>query len=265
MTARGWAVVTGASSGIGREIACVLAEQGHDLVLVARRGPVLEALAEDLRQRCGVQAHTVALDLGDRDAPRRLAQQLQADDIVPAVLVNNAGFGLYGAHAKQDPEQVRALLELNIVALTLLTRQLLPPMLQAGRGRILNIASTAAFLPGPRMATYFASKAYVLSYSEALAEELAGRGISVTALCPGPTRSEFFERAGMSPAVLAMGRMPSSREVAEFGVRAMQRGQRVAIHGASNHLLAFLPRLAPRRAVAWVVGWITRPRGRRAG
>lgn len=195
----------------------------------------------------------------------RLAQQLQADDIVPAVLVNNAGFGLYGAHAKQDPEQVRALLELNIVALTLLTRQLLPPMLQAGRGRILNIASTAAFLPGPRMATYFASKAYVLSYSEALAEELAGRGISVTAVCPGPTRSEFFERAGMSPAVLAMGRMPSSREVAEFGVRAMQRGQRVAIHGASNHLLAFLPRLAPRRAVAWVVGWITRPRGRRAG
>lgn len=261
-------MVTGASSGIGREIAKLLAEQQHDVVLVARSADVLAALASELRARCGVQAMAIALDLSIADAPERLAQRLRDDGIVPAVLVNNAGFGFYGPHAKQPPDEVRRLLELNVVALTMLTRQLLPAMLQSGSGRILNVASTAAFLPGPRMATYFASKAYVLSYSEALAEELDGRGITVTALCPGPTRSAFFERAGMNPAVLAMGRMPTAREVARFGVDAMQRGRRVAVPGVANRLLALLPRLAPRGAVAWVVGRITRPRGsrsRRAG
>ncbi|MDO5505117.1 MAG: SDR family oxidoreductase [Pseudoxanthomonas suwonensis] len=253
-----WAIVTGASAGIGRELARGLAAEGHALVLVARRAEALAALAEELRQAHGIQALPLAIDLAGVDGADRLTGELTARGIVPRVLVNNAGIGVYGMHAGNPVEEVQALLDLNIIALTRLTRKLLPAMLAAGRGHILNMASTAAFMPGPRMAVYFASKAYVLSYSEALAEELAGSGISVTALCPGPTRSGFFRRARMRDDTLSND-LADAAAVARFGLQAMRRGQRVGIHRVRNKLLVLAARVAPRRMLAAIVERVTRP------
>lgn len=251
-------MVTGASAGIGLELARCLAADGHDVVLVARRAAALESLASQLQQAHGVRALDLAIDLATEHGPDQLVQALSEQGIVPQVLVNNAGIGLYGAHATNPVDDVQMLLDLNIRALTLVTRLLLPRMIESGAGNILNVASTAALLPGPRMAVYFASKAYVLSYSQALAQELARCGIGVTALCPGPTRSEFFERAGMRPN--ALGRPADARELAQFGIRAMRRGQRVAIHGTRNRLMAFALRFVARDTATRLAARVTRSR-----
>lgn len=254
----GWAVVTGASGGIGLELARCLAAYGHDLALIARSATALESLAAELSQAHGIRALAIATDLATQDGPEQLVRTLGQHGIVPRVLVNNAGIGLHGQHADNPVEDIEALLALNIRALTVLTRQLLPPMLEAGTGYILNVASVAGFLPGPLMAVYFASKAYVLSYSQALAQELASSSISVTALCPGPTRSAFFERAGMRGD--ALGAPADTRDVAEFGIRAMRRGQRVAIHGTRNRLMAFALRFVPRDMATRMAARVTRNR-----
>ena len=255
-----WALVTGASNGIGLEIAHALAAAGHPVALAARSADKLEALAHALQRDHGVDTRVVAIDLGQRDAADLLVDTLADMDIHPRVLVNNAGFGVYGLHAHTLLDDEQAMIDLNITALTRLTKRLLPGMLLVRDGRILNVASTAAFQPGPYMAVYYATKAYVLSYSEALAEELKDTRVTVTALCPGPTASGFQDKAAMHDSALVKGkRLPSAKSVALYGVRAMQRGQRVAIHGGMNWMLAQSIRFTPRRMVTWLVAKLSQP------
>lgn len=245
------ALITGASGGIGLDLAREYARHGFDLVLTARSEGKLEQAAAELRG-LGAQAQTVALDLGVAGAPQRLMDELAARGVQLDVLVNNAGFANHGPFAEAKLEQELGLIELNITSLTALTRLALPGMLGRGRGRILNVASTAAFLPGPLMATYYASKAYVLSFSEALAEELHGSGVAVTALCPGPTHSGFQERAGMQGSrLLRLGApaMMTSAQVARAGFEGSVRGARVVIPGLVNQLQAVSLRFTPRAVV----------------
>lgn len=254
------ALVTGASSGIGREIARELARAGHPLVLTARRADALEALAGELRRTHGVEVQVLPADLAAADGADRLVADLQARQLDIGVLVNNAGFGVFGRHLDNEPAAEDEMLQVNIRSLTRLTRWLLPAMVHAGAGRVLNVASTASFQPGPYMAVYYATKAYVLSYSEALAEELRGTGVTVTALCPGPTASGFQDKAAMHDSALVHDRrLPTAAEVAAFGVRAMRGGRRVAVPGWRNRLLAFSVRLTPRAWVTRLVAHMSRP------
>lgn len=247
------ALITGASSGIGMEMARILAQRGIDLVLVARRGDVLQDLKAELERRQRVQARVLAVDLADRSAVDGIFPSLQVDGIAVDYLINNAGFGTHGVFQDLDLDRVQAMIDVNITALTRLTRHALPGMLQRGRGRILNVASSAAFQPAALMTVYAATKAYVLHFSEALAVELKGTGIRVTALCPGPTASAFFTVADMDGAFLVKLFKPAEvRGVADYGLAAMMAGRPVAVHGALNRLMAFGVRLAPRRFVAWL-------------
>jgi short-subunit dehydrogenase len=242
------ALVTGASAGIGLELSRVLAAHGHDLVLVARRRDVLDRVAAELSGRHGVAVTVLPADLADPDAPVGIHRELRERGIAIDILVNNAGFGLRGTFAEMDEQRIGDMLQVNVSALTLLTRLFLPGMVQRGRGRVLQLASTAAFQPGPLMAEYYATKAYVLSFSQAIAEELRQSGVTITALCPGPTRTEFADVAGMqSSRLFGAAFVMTARDVAEYGYRAMMRGRRVAIPGVVNRLVAFSTRLAPRR------------------
>jgi short-subunit dehydrogenase len=241
------ALVTGASSGIGLEIARILAKD-HDVTLAARSADKLDALAAELGG-----ARVVCVDLADPAGPRKLVAELPAVD----VLVNNAGCGDWGPFAKAPEAKLDEMIELNIGALTRLARAYLPGMLERGSGRIMNVASTAAFQPGPLMAVYYATKAYVLSFSEALAEETRGSGVTVTALCPGPTASGFQAGAAMEHSRLVKGRkLPSAAEVAAYGVKAMRRGDVVAVPGFGNKALAASVRFSPRPVIRRVVSRI---------
>lgn len=253
-----WAVVTGASGGIGLEIARELAARGHALVLTARSVDSLNALAHTLQREHGTRCLVVPLDLGAPGGAEALAQRISEAGVEPAVLVNNAGFGVYGRFAGADIGQTQAMIDLNVSALTRLTALLLPAMLRRRQGRILNVASTAAFQPGPGMAVYFATKAYVLSFSEALDAELHGQGVTVTALCPGATATGFEARAKGERSALFQGRVATARAVARYGVRAMERGQRVAVEGWLNRIMAASVRFAPRRVVTALAGWLMR-------
>jgi short-subunit dehydrogenase len=249
----GSALVTGASAGIGLEIARLLAEDGLDLILVARRKERLDQLAAELIESHGIRARVFDEDLSDRHACFRIESRLRQRGAIPDVLVNNAGFGARGRHVELGLERQISMLDVNVVALTLLTRLLLPHMLERGRGTILNVASTAAFQPGPNMAVYYASKAYVVSYSEALAEELRGSKVTVSCLCPGPTETEFREVAGMGDSLLfRLGTMDASR-VARTGVSAMRRKKSLAIPGLVNRAGVVATRLAPRLLVRRIV------------
>ncbi len=238
------ALITGASSGIGLEIARVLAPD-HDLVLVARSAAKLEALAEELGG-----ARVIAADLADPAAVAKIAAEVPAVD----VLINNAGVGDFGPFAEADIDKTLGMIQLNVTSLTALARTYLPGMLERGSGRIMNVASTASFQPGPLMAVYYATKAYVLSFSEALAEETRGTGVTVTALCPGPTTSGFQAAAEMelSPLV-ANKKLPTSAEVAEFGVKAMRKGDAVAVPGVLNKIMASGVRFTPRPVMRRIV------------
>lgn len=244
------AIVTGAGSGIGRELARILAGQGHAVVLVSRNLDALAALADELRQRGGT-ASILQLDLAEDGAAQVLFDHVAGRT---EVLVNNAGIGTFGPFAEADPEAMQEMIRVNVLALTRLTRLFLPGMIESRTGRILNVASTAAFQPGPLMAVYYATKAYVLHLSEALAEELRGSGVTVTALCPGPTRTDFHRRAAMEDSGLVTDRRPmDARVVALAGYQGMMRGRRVVIPGLLNRLLALAVRLAPRALVTRVV------------
>jgi len=238
------ALITGASSGIGVELARVFAAHGHELVLVARRQDRLNALADAIAAS-GVSRPTVlALDLASRAAVARLATELSARGLEPAIVVNNAGFGLSGDAAKLSRDEQLAMIDLNVRALTELSLAFVDS-LERHRGGILNVASVAAFLPGPGMAVYYASKAYVLSFSEALHRELAGRGIRVTALCPGPVETEFQMRSGMQlPAAAKIVELAAAR-VAQIGYDGFMRGERVVIAGAANRIAVALMRFIP--------------------
>lgn len=257
------ALVTGASSGIGGELASVLAGEGCNVVLVARDQGKLTQRAHGLRTQHGVKATVIARDLGVPSAPTEIAEQLRRGAITVDVLVNNAGFGRHGAFAESDLSGQLQMIQVNAAALTHLTRLLLPGMIERRHGRILNVASTAAFQPGPLMAVYYATKAYVLSFSEALANELQGTGVTVTALCPGPTTTGFQERAGVGHTKLMRGRIADARSVALAGYDGMMRGRAVVIPGFRNRLLAVAVRLLPRAVVTSVVRRIQDDRERR--
>jgi len=240
------AVVTGASSGIGLELARIFARERYDLVLVARNQPALEHIAAELRTMRGVRVDVIAADLSTPEAPQQIYEQTGRAD----VLVNNAGFGVYGEFADSPVEDDIGLLRLNIEALVVLTRLFLPGMLQGRKGRILNVASTAAFQPGPLMALYYASKAFVLSFSEAIANELEGSGVTVTALCPGPTATGFQARARMEDSnLLKRMQVMDAATVAEAGYRGMIAGKTIVIPGTRNWLVAESVRFAPRKLV----------------
>jgi short-subunit dehydrogenase len=252
-TTRPVALVTGASAGIGREFAHVLAREGHDLVLVARRQPELEELAAELKEQYGADSRVVPADLARTTAVGSIVKALGPDTEID-VLINNAGFGGLGAFIDRDRKEDLRMVAVNVTALTDLTKALLPGMVERKRGRILNVASTAAFQPGPFMAVYYATKAYVLSLSQALAEEVNGTGVTVTCLCPGVTESEFHQVAGTNDVPLTAGALSmSARSVAQAGYRGMTRGKLVVIPGMHNKIGAQSIRFAPRRTVLKVV------------
>ncbi len=256
------ALVTGASSGIGLELATLLARDRHELVLVARRRDRLEAIASGLREEFGVAVTVLATDLADPAAPDSIARQLTERSLPIDTLINNAGFGAHGFFAKTPPEVDAEMIRVNVMALTHLTRLLLPGMLERRRGRILNVASTAAFQPGPFMAVYYATKAYVLSFSEALANETAGTGVTVTALCPGPTVTDFQRRAGVAKTLLFRGPLlMDAPTVARAGYDGMMRGKRVVIPGVANRFLVQALRITPRRLATAVARRIQESRG----
>jgi uncharacterized protein len=244
-TTRKIALVTGASSGIGLEMSRQLSRDGYELILVARSEEKLRAIAKELGN-----AKVIVADLAEPDAPQRVFDAAGAVD----VLVNNAGYGLSGPFSETDLARELEMIQLNIAALTHLTKLFLRPMLERKSGHIVNVASTAAFQPGPLMAVYYATKAYVLSFSEAIADELRDSGVMVTALCPGPTATGFADVAGMNESRLFSVTKPmSSRRVARYGVRAMLHGKRVAIPGVANKLMMQSLRVSPRRLVVALV------------
>jgi short-subunit dehydrogenase len=257
---KGFTLVTGASTGIGRELALIAASRNRPLVLVARSVEKLTDLARTLRETNGVPAEVVPLDLSRPEAPASLFHELLRRKLFVEVLINNAGFGSFGKFHETPLPPILEMLRLNVVALTELTHLFLPAMVERRRGRILNVASTAGLQPGPWMAGYYASKAYVLSFTEALAEELAGTGVTATALLPGPTRTEFQSRAGMAESRLFTIGAADARSVAEAGYRAMEAGRAVVIPGLSNRMLALSVRLSPRWAVRKVAGWLNQKR-----
>ena len=242
--------ITGASSGIGADIARSLAAKGYSVTLIARRAERLEALAKDLEAQHGVTALTISADLADPQARANLADQLHAGPQLIG-LVNNAGLGAFAAVAEADPDVERRMVEVNIAAVHDLTVRLLPGMVARGRGSILNTASCAGYQPIPYMATYAATKAFVTSFSEAIATELSGTGVSCTALCPGPVRTEFSDVAGASGLEDSMPSIAvvDAAEVARQGVDGMIKGSRVVIPGIANRISAVAGRVSPRALV----------------
>ncbi len=245
------ALVTGASAGLGVEFARQLSKRGHALVLAARRKDRLDELARELGY-----ARAVAIDLSKKDAAAKLLADVEAHGEVVDVVVNNAGFGLIGRFAELDAKRQRQMIDLNVGALTDLCRAVAPGMIERKGGSILNVASTAAFQPGPKMAVYFATKAFVLSLSEALHEELKPHGIRVSCLCPGPTRTEFGEVAGFGGNGafdrFAMG----AAEVVEIGLKGLDKNKAVVIPGLINKITANSGRFAPRSTVRKIAGAI---------
>lgn len=248
------AIITGASYGIGLDLAECFARDGYDLILTARSESALGEAAERLSNTYGVTAVPIALDLGQIGAGERLADEIQHRGLHVDVLVNNAGYGYAGAFGSSDLDTQLGMIDLNVRALVELTHIYWQSMLASGRGGVLNLASTAAFQPGPLMAVYYASKAFVLSFSEALWEEARGKGVHVSCLCPGPTTSRFRERAGTDKKKLSQAGAPmSSMSVAELGYRAWKANKRVEIAGLRNRALATAVPFLPRTAVLGIV------------
>lgn len=254
-------LITGASEGIGAELARVMAESGHDLALVARRGERLAALANEIATTGRPRPLVIASDLSRPEGVETLMQALAAEGAHVDVLVNNAGFGLHGAARDLDRAEQLEMIDLNIRSLTDLTLRLLPQIAEA-RGRILQVASTAAFLPGPNMAVYYATKAYVLSFSEALAQETKRTGVRVSVLCPGPTSTGFQTRAGLDATLFNMLRPASARAVAEAGYAGLMAGQRVIVPGVMNKASRLLARLTPNEILLPIVGRLQESRKR---
>lgn len=246
-------LITGASSGIGRELARFFARDGFALVLASRSAARLAPVVSQLRDAHGASVTTIPADLGKPDDIERLFSTLTASDIRVDVLVNNAGFGGAGRFSETSLEQELGMIALNVDAAVTLTKRLLPQMLENRRGRILNVASTAAFQPGPFQAVYFATKAFVLSFSEAIAEELRDTGVTVTTLCPGPTETGFAARAGFKSSPM-MGARMDARSVAEVAYTATLRGERIVVPGVVNKMHAQAVRLTPRRLLARLAG-----------
>jgi short-subunit dehydrogenase len=253
------ALITGASSGIGMALAHQFAQDGYQLVLAARGVAKMQALADELQRKFKVSVTVIGADLETHDGAARLHADIKAQGIVLSALANNAGYGAFGEFKDSALRSELAMMQLNMNTVVVLTKLFLPDLL-ATRGKILNTASTAAFQPGPYMAVYYATKSFVLSFSEAIASELEDTGVTVTALCPGPTASGFQDKADLGNSALIKGKkLPTSEEVAALGYRAMQRGQRVYIPGFVNWAMAQSMRFTPRNLATKVVKILTRP------
>ncbi len=254
-------LITGASSGLGRELARVFAAHGHDLILTARSEERLRDLREELQCRFGCRATVIPADLQESHAAVWLAEAIKARGLQVDILVNNAGFGDYGLFAEGDRNKQEAMIRVNVLALTTLTRALLPQMMRRRKGRILNVASIASFAPGPFMAVYYATKAYVLSFSQALAAELKPYGITVSALCPGLIDTGFEKAADLEDSKL-FDRLPVSHpaEVARYGYKLTMLGKTVGVHGAPYKAMAFATRLSPRELTTRLIMLIQRGR-----
>ncbi len=255
------ALITGASSGIGAELSHQFAADGIDVVLVARSKAKLEKLADDLQREYAIKAHVIARDLSVETAPEEIYDELKGQGITIDYLVNNAGFGNFGPFIDQNLDNELDMLRVNVLALTALTRLFLPSMIEKGRGHILNLASVASFMPGgPGMAAYFASKAFVLPFSTALSAELRGTGVKVTALCPGPTKTDFDYSGDLSKTLLFTHNLSTAKKVAAQGYRAMKRGQRTFVPGLVNKILAVAGVLPPRGIPLAITGFLLKPR-----
>ena len=244
------AVITGASSGIGLEIARQFAKHKHNVTLVARREDLLNKIADELREKYKVQVHVLAKDLSDIKQVDEVYSFTTFHKLQVKYLVNNAGFGDYAFFEAATWEKLAAMIDVNVKALTRLSWLYVKDMIKNETGKIMNVASTAAFQPGPLMAVYFATKSYVLSLSEAMANELEGKKVTVTALCPGPTESEFQKVADQQNSKIIKNKnLPSSKDVAAYGYESMMKGKTVAIHGAMNYLMAQSSRFFPRNLI----------------
>ncbi len=245
------ALITGASTGIGRELAFIAAENGYDLALVARTQGPLETVAAEIERKTSRKVTLFPVDLSQPNAAQALMEAVGKAGLAVEVLMNNAGFGLVGNFWEIPDDQQMQMVELNIGALTQLTRLCLPSMIAQRSGYILNVASTAAFQPGPLMAVYYASKAYVVSFTEAIHNEVKGCGVKICCLCPGPTRTEFVKRAGMTKAKLFEGgNVMSAAEVAQTGWNAMRAGKSLIVPGTMNSAMVFLTRFGSRQMMA---------------
>lgn len=252
---RDWAVVTGATSGIGRAFTEVLAENGINLIMSGRNGTALATQATVLEKKHGVRTIVYASDLTTIAGREGFLETIFDAKVRLKYLINSAGFGLHGEFMKTKWQHEQNMLRLNIGTVMYLTKKLAPLMVKQGYGRIVNLASTAAFLPGPRMGVYYATKAFVLSFSEALAAELRPKGVRVTALCPGSTATKFAATANAQRTMLFSGNLPTPEAVARYGYKAMMRGKPIAIFGIKNKLLLFGARLLPR---SWVTKLVAR-------
>jgi len=253
------ALITGGSGGIGEYLAYEIAADGFDLVLVARTESELERVAAAARDRFGVNVSILVFDLEEDGAADALADALGQRRLVPDLVVNNAGFGLLGRAEKLSREEQLRMINLNIKVLTDLSLRYVPAMRKKGSGGIINVASVAGFLPGPYMSVYYATKAFVNSFSQGLAYELKGAGITVSSVCPGPTATKFQERAGMiGRPVEKISKMMSAEEVARIGYRGYKAGKRLAVTGAMNTLFSMAPRFMPRGFLLLVVSKLQR-------
>lgn len=249
------ALITGASKGIGRELAIIFARQGYDLVLVARSKALLEELGKRLSKKYKIEVTTIEKDLTCKEAPEEIFQELEGRRI--DILVNNAGFGDYKEFAHSEWEKQYLMIQLNITALMHMTKLFLPNMIKQGYGKVLNLASTAAFLPGPNMSVYYASKAAVLSFSQAISKELKGCNVTVTALCPGPTSTNFERTAGLINSKLFHSlKVTDAKKVALYGYKALMKGKPVAVEGLFNKMLILSTKLAPRGVVLAMIDQI---------
>jgi len=251
------ALITGASSGIGMELARIHASKGDNLVLVARRKDKLEALKTELEKHNGITVFVIEKDLSVADAAQEIYNETSSQKITIDYLVNNAGFGDFGKYHESNWDKQAMMIQLNVTTLTQLCKLYLNDMIKRGNGKIMNVASTAAFQPGPLMSIYYATKSFVLHFSEAIANEVKDKGITVTALCPGATKSGFEEAADLGESKLFKGKkLPSSKVVAIYGYKAMMKGKVVAIHGLMNKIMAGSVRFTPRALVIKVTRMI---------
>jgi len=250
MNSKTYTLITGASGGIGYDLALLAAADGKNLMLVARSADKLEKLATKIREDNRSKVITLGVDLSTEAGVNKLITEVTVENILIDTLINNAGFGDFGDFAKAGIEKNLEMIRLNISALTQLTHLALQGMIKSGKGMIMNVASTAAFMPGPGMAVYYASKAYVLSFSEALTRELKGSGITVTTLCPGPTDTDFAKTAGLGKSLMHRMLPPqTSLHVAKVGYKAMLKGKAIEIPGFMNKLSTLTPRFTPRSLV----------------
>lgn len=244
------ALITGACSGIGYELTCIFASHNHNLVLVDINEPKLIEISEKFSQQYDISVKSIAKDLSISTSPEAIYLELQQASIHIDVLVNNAGFGIYGLFNETNLKSELEMIQVNAVCLTHLTKLFLKHMVEQGEGKILNVSSTAAFQPGPLMSVYFATKSYILSFSEAIANELEGTGVTVTVLCPGPTQSAFHQRTGTENSQRMKDmKMMDAKTVAEIGFRGLMAGKTIVIPGVKNRILAEAVRFLPRKQV----------------